>query len=238
MTLPRRRETVHRILLRTLTLLLLAVSAGPAPARGLPDGFVYVNEVIPDIALEIRYCSTDNFTGHRVEGYERPVAILTEPAAAALQRVAAELQDYGLGLKIYDAYRPQRAVDDFVQWAGDLGDQRTKARYYPHVDKANLFRDGYIARRSGHSRGSTVDLTLVDTVQDAPRDLDMGSGWDYFGPESWPDSQAATPAQRAHRLLLRTLMEKHGFAPLAQEWWHYTLRDEPFPDTYFDFPVR
>jgi D-alanyl-D-alanine dipeptidase len=231
-------DHVLPILLRTLLFMLLAVPGSIAPATGLPAGFVHVDEVIPDITLEIRYYSEDNFTGRRVRGYERPVAILTEQAALALQHVAAELAGFGLGLKIYDAYRPQRAVDDFVQWAKDPSDQRLKSRYYPHVDKANLIGEGYIAERSGHSRGSTVDLTLVSTGPEDPRELDMGSGWDYFGPESWPDSRSVTPVQRAHRMLLRVLMEKHGFEPLQQEWWHFTLRDEPFQDVYFDFPLR
>jgi len=229
---------VQSILLRTLLFILLALAGRVAPAAGLPAGFVHVDEVIPGIVLDIRYYSEDNFTGRRVSGYERPAAILTKQAALALQDVAAELAGFGLGLKIYDAYRPQRAVDAFVQWARDPGDQRMKSRYYPQVDKGNLIEAGYIAERSGHSRGSTVDLTLVSPGPDGPRELDMGTGWDYFGPESWPDSRAVTPEQRAHRLLLRVLMERHGFAPLQQEWWHFTLRDEPFPDKYFDFPVR
>jgi len=229
---------VQPTLLRMLLFMLLAVSAGIAPAAELPAGFIHIDKVVPEIVLEIRYYSDDNFTGRRVKGYERPAAILTEQAAMALQQVAAELAGFGFGLKIYDAYRPQQAVDDFVQWAGDPGDQRMKSRYYPHVDKTKLIGEGYIAERSGHSRGSTVDLTLVSLGPEGPQELDMGTGWDYFGPESWPDSKAVTPAQRAHRMLLRVLMEKHGFRPLQQEWWHFTLRDEPFPDVYFNFPVR
>ena len=232
------KNRVPLILQHTLAILLLAVSADTARAGRLPAGFVYVDDVIPEIVLEIRYYSGDNFTGRRVSGYEIPAGILSEQAADALQRVVAELKEFGLGLKIYDAYRPQRAVDDFVQWAKDLDDQSNKARYYPDVDKANLIREGYIAERSGHSRGSTVDLTLVYPGPEGPQELDMGTGWDYFGLESWPDSRAVTPVQRSHRMLLRALMEKHGFAPLEQEWWHFTLRDEPFPDEYFDFPIR
>jgi D-alanyl-D-alanine dipeptidase len=232
------KDRAPLILLRSLAILLLAVSTSATLAEGLPAGFVYIDDVIPEIVLEIRYYSEDNFTGRRVTGYERPVGILSEQAADALQRVAAELKEFNLGLKIYDAYRPQRAVDDFVQWAKDPDKQSRKARYYPEVDKANLIPDGYIAERSSHSRGSTVDLTLVYPGPEGPQALDMGTGWDYFGLESWPDSPAVTPVQRAHRMLLRVLMEKHGFVPLQQEWWHFTLRDEPFPDTYFDFPIR
>jgi D-alanyl-D-alanine dipeptidase len=224
--------------MRTLWFFLLAVSASAAMAGDLPAGFVYVDAFIPDLVLEIRYHSEDNFTGCRIKGYERPAAILTEPAAVALQHVAADLEQFGLGLKIFDAYRPQQAVNDFVRWAKDPGEQRTKPTYYPHVDKANLIRQGYIAARSGHSRGSTVDLTLVSLGPEGPRELDMGTGWDFFGPESWPGSRAVSAVQRAHRMLLRVLMEKHGFAPLQQEWWHFTLRDEPFPNEYFDFPVH
>lgn len=226
------------ILLRMMLYFLLAVSGSVTAAGELPAGFAYVDEVIPDIVLEIRYYSEDNFTGRRVKGYERPAGILTEHATVALQHVAAELERFGLGLKIYDAYRPQRAVDDFVQWAKDPGEQRMKPWYYPHVDKAKLIEEGYIAERSGHSRGSTVDLTLVSLGPEGPQELDMGTGWDYFGMESWPDSKSVMPVQRAHRMLLQLMMEKHGFEPLQQEWWHFTLRDEPFPDKYFDFPVR
>jgi D-alanyl-D-alanine dipeptidase len=231
-------DTMQGILLQTLLCFLLAVSGSNAADRGLPAGFVYVDAVIPDIVLEIRYHSEDNFTGRHIKGYEQPAGILTEQAASALQLVAAELERFGLGLKIYDAYRPQRAVDDFVQWAKGPGGQRMKSRYYPHVDKTRLIEEGYIAERSGHSRGSTVDLTLVSLGPEGPQELDMGTGWDYFGPESWPDSMTVMPVQRANRMLLRLLMEKHGFEPLQQEWWHFTLRDEPFPHKYFDFPVR
>jgi D-alanyl-D-alanine dipeptidase len=236
--MDRMEDMMQGILLRMLLCFLLVVTGSAVATEGLPAGFVYVEEVIPDIVLEIRYGSEDNFTGRRVEGYEQPSAILTEQAALALQHVAAELESFGLGLKIYDAYRPQRAVDDFVQWAKDPGEQRMKSRYYPHVDKAKLIEEGYIAERSGHSRGSTVDLSLISPGPEGPQELDMGTVWDYFGPESWPDSKTVTPDQRAHRMLLRLLMEKHGFVPLQQEWWHFTLRDEPFPDKYFDFPIR
>jgi len=231
-------QGIRLLVAGALALWLCATCPAIAPAGTLPDGFVHVDEVIPGIVLEIRYYTSDNFTGRRVNGYEQPAAILTEQAATALRRVADDLGEFGFGLKIYDAYRPQRAVDDFVHWAGDPADQRMKSRYYPDVDKANLIRDGYIAARSGHSRGSTLDLTLVYPGPEGPRELDMGTGWDFFGPESWPASRAVTPVQRAHRMLLRSVMEQHGFVPLEQEWWHFTLRDEPFPDRYFDFPVR
>ncbi len=204
-------------------------------AGALPEGFVYLDEVAPAVRQDIRYFTRNNFIGDPVAGYLAPRAILTFPAAQAVQRVNEELQAFGLGLKVFDAYRPQRAVDFFVRWARDVGDVRNKAAYYPHVEKANLFKEDYIAERSGHSRGSTVDLTLVAADGE---EIDMGGQFDYFGPESWPASQTPKAAQRAHRLLLQTLMKKHGFAPYPQEWWHFTLNNEPFPKTYFDFPVE
>lgn len=215
-----------------LTLLVLALRAW-----ALPDGFVYVDEAIPDIQVELRYATAHNFVGRPVDGYQGRRAILSQPATAALAKVQAELQPFGLGLKIFDAYRPQRAVDHFVRWARDTADTRMKAEFYPEVDKRNLFRDDYIAERSGHSRGSTVDLTLVDLAPPhAP--LDMGTGFDFFGPASWPTHGALTAPQRANRLLLQTLMVKHGFRPYPKEWWHFTLNGEPYPEQYFDFPVE
>jgi len=215
-----------------LSLLALAVRAAE-----LPEGFVYLGTVAPSIRQDIRYYSSDNFMGQRVEGYENPVCILTTAAAGALNRVQNELRPFGLGLKIFDAYRPQRAVDDFVAWAGDLSRQEMKSRYYPDVRKEDLLQRGYIAARSGHTRGSTVDVTII-SLDGAREQLDMGTPWDFFSPLSWPASAAVTPGQRAHRLLLRTLMTTHGFIPLQEEWWHFTLKGEQFPNTYFDFPVR
>jgi len=226
-----------------LLLILCAswLSAGPAGAEAAwpPPGFVYVDELIPDIVLDLRYYGDDNFVGRRIDGYVRPKGILTTQAAAALKGVQEDLAPFGLGIKVFDAYRPQRAVDDFVRWAEDVTDTRTKDRFYPDVAKKNLFRENYIAARSSHSRGSTVDLTIVvRSGAAAGSELDMGSGFDLFGPRSWPTSLAVSPASRAHRMLLQVLMKKHGFEPYPQEWWHFTLKDEPFPDSYFDFPVR
>lgn len=225
-------------LFRNFLLTALLPTAASAQTDTLPQGFVYVETVIPDAIFEIRYQGADNFIGRRITGYERPVAILSKPAAQALAKVADELRQQGYKLKIFDAYRPQRAVDDFVRWAADPEDRRMQARYYPGIDKAKLIPKGYIALHSGHSRGSTVDLTLVTTSADGPVELDMGTRWDHFGPESAPNSDAVTPRQRANRELLRTAMLDNGFVPIAEEWWHFTLRDEPHPDTYFDFPVR
>ena len=171
--------------------LLLAVLLHAVPAfGGVPDGFVEIREVIPGVEIDVRYFSKDNFVGERVDGYQDAKIYTTREAARALAQVQAELAAFGLGLKIFDAYRPQRAVDHFVRWAEDTGDTKMKARYYPDVEKRHLFRDGYIAAKSGHSRGSTVDLTLVSFGSGQPAELDMGTRWDFFGPKSWPASTA------------------------------------------------
>lgn len=205
----------------------------------LPKGFVYADKTIPDLRLDLRYAGYHNFVGRPVDGYLNQRCILTREAAEALKKVQEELRPFGLGVKVFDAYRPQMAVDHFVRWAHNLKDIGMKQEFYPDVDKKNLFRDGYIATKSSHSRGSTVDLTIVSLEsEDAGRELDMGSGFDYFGRSSWPGSlQIATPS-RAHRLLLRMVMEKYGFKPYPQEWWHFTLKREPWPETYFNFPIQ
>ena len=202
----------------------------------LPEGFVLVGEAIPDALLDIRYYTTYNFVGARIDGYEAPVAVLTLEAADALKLVSDDMKQQGLRLVIYDAYRPQQAVDHFARWAEDIADTRMKAVFYPGVDKADLFEKGFIARRSGHSRGSTVDLTLLDEKSGTL--LDMGGPFDFFGELSHPDYTGVTPAQHANRMLLQSAMMKRGFKPLSTEWWHFTLVDEPYPKTFFDFPVR
>ena len=199
-------------------------------------GFVSVSEAIPDVLRDIRYHSTYNFVGQRVDGYEAPVALLTREAAAALRLVSDDLRAQGLRLVIYDGYRPQRAVDHFVRWAADLTDTAMKPVFYPDVEKADLFDKGFIARRSGHSRGSTVDLTLLD--ENSGQLLDMGGPFDFFGELSHPGYAGVTPEQHANRMLLQQAMVQRGFKPLSTEWWHFTLVNEPYPDTYFDFPVR
>lgn len=221
---------------RFLSCLAVLLMSAMSSVHALPEGFVYLSEVAPAVAIDARYAGSDNFVGQPVEGYHANTVILTRPAAEALARVSEELAAFGLGLKVFDGYRPQRAVNHFVRWAGDSADQSTKAQYYPDVDKNQLFEKGYIAKRSGHTRGSTVDLTIID-LKDG-RELDMGTPFDYFGPESWPSYLDLSPEQRAHRALLQQVMKKHGFRPLSTEWWHFTLANEPYPETYFDFPVE
>jgi len=217
-----------------LTLILISINIF---GDVLPDGFVHLNEVIPNMILDLRYLGNHNFLGVPVDGYEAEKCIISKEAAEALKNLNDELQDYGFGLKIFDTFRPQRAVDHFVRWAKVLDDTLTKSEFYPTVDKENLFRDGYIAEKSSHSRGSTVDLTLV--YLETGEELDMGSDFDYFGELSHIlTKKPITAEQRAHRMLLQTLMNNHGFNNYSAEWWHFTLRNEPFPKTFFDFPIR
>jgi len=202
----------------------------------LPKGFVYVNDIIPSIHVELRYFGSNNFMGKPIEGYQHEVAILSEQATFALKEVQNELQQYNLSIKIYDSYRPQRAVNHFMRWARDLNDTLNKQEYYPNVMKQHLFKEGYIAARSGHTRGSTLDMTLVDSKTGKP--IDMGSPYDFFGEVSWVKSKNLTTQQLANRMLIQTIMKKYGFMHYPKEWWHFTLRNEPFPYTYFDFPVN
>jgi D-alanyl-D-alanine dipeptidase len=200
------------------------------------QNFVYIHENNPDIVLDVRYFSEDNFMGTRVDGYHQAVILVSKQAAHVLSEVQKKLSQQGLGLKIFDAYRPQKAVDHFARWAKDPADILTKRKYYPDLPKGRLFELGYIAEKSGHTRGSTLDLTVVDLKTGA--ELDMGSPWDFFGEISHHDSPLVNEEATANRNLLRDVMIKHGFEPYAGEWWHYTLADEPFPETYFDFDVE
>ena len=200
------------------------------------SGFVSLGEVIPDVLLDIRYYSSFNFIGERIDGYEAPAALLTREAAKALKSVSDEALERGFRLRVFDAYRPQKAVDRFMRWAEDPADIRMKQYFYPDVDKKNVIPQGYIAEHSGHTRGSTVDLTLFGMT--AQQDLGMGGTFDFFGEKSHPDFAGISEAQHANRMLLQGLMMKHGFRPLETEWWHFTLEKEPWPDTYFTFPVR
>lgn len=200
-----------------------------------PPGFVAAEEVVPGLVEEMRYYGRDNFVGEPIDGYDAPVCILTAPAAQALAEVQERLTAFGLGLKVFDCYRPQRAVEHFVRWAEDLEATQMQERYYPEVPKSELFERGYIAEHSSHSRGSTVDVTVID--RNTGVELEMGTGFDHFSPRSWPDAADVPAQQRANRALLQQLMVAAGFQPYAQEWWHFTLANEPFPDTRFDFPV-
>ena len=200
------------------------------------DQFVDIKEVIPSVQLDIRYYTHNNFIGSRINGYDAPKCLLTREAALALKYVQEELVNNRQALKIFDCYRPQQAVDHFVRWAKDLNDQKMKAEYYPSIDKKSLFKDGYIAEKSGHSRGSTVDLTIVDL--NTNRELDMGTRFDYFDPLSHTASNGISKIQRDNRIALKTIMERNGFKNLKEEWWHFTLKNEVFPNRYFDFKVK
>ena len=232
-----------------------------APVRSeRPDDLVALAEAAPGIAQDIRYATAFNFVGRPIPGYRSAACLLTQAAAEALARVHAELREDSYGLKVYDCYRPQQSVDAFVAWAGDLEDQAMKPIFYPNVDKQDLFREGYIAARSSHSRASTVDLTIVPwpvppqppfdpeappVSCEGPADerfadnsVDMGTGFDCFSPLSHTLNPAIEGEARTYRLMLKGAMERNGFENLAEEWWHYTLADEPYPETYFDFPVE
>lgn len=199
-------------------------------------GFVYLDEVIPDAEYDLRYYTGDNFIGERIDGYNGPFAILTLRAARALKKANDDLGTQGYRLKIIDAYRPQKAVNHFARWSKDPLDIEMKERFYPGVDKRNLFKQGYLSSKSGHSRGSTVDLTLV--YKKTGEEVDMGSRVDFLGPISAHGAKGLTKAQRTARYLLKTAMVKQGFQPYSKEWWHYTLKNEPYPSTYFDFDVE
>ncbi|MBP5351615.1 MAG: M15 family metallopeptidase [Fibrobacterales bacterium] len=252
-----------KTLLFPLSLALLAAcgakgeAAKPLAPEEDSSGFAVLTDAVPDAILEIRYHSTYNFVGARVDGYEEPTALLTREAADSLRAASDDAKAHGWRLKIYDAYRPQRAVDHFVRWAAAVDDTATKAYFYPDLDKSLLFPRGYIAAKSGHSRGSTVDLTLFDMR--TGKELDMGGTFDWFGEESHPsfcgnpetleytcgyngnapaEGRKINSVQFYNRMALRALMLRHGFKPLDEEWWHFTLKDEPHPDTYFAFPVK
>ncbi|MBR2562656.1 MAG: M15 family metallopeptidase [Eubacterium sp.] len=199
------------------------------------SGFVLLADQVPGIVQEIRYYSTYNFVGDRIDGYEEPCALLTKEAARALKAVSNEVNVQGYRLKIFDAYRPVAAVKHFVLWGIEDLDLRMKPYFYPELEKQELFSRGYIASQSSHSRGSTVDLTLLD--MQTGKEVDMGSPFDLFSEVSHPDYRGITEEQYANRMLLQKVMMRNGFLPIDCEWWHFTLRDEPYPDIYFDFPV-
>ncbi|WP_422092167.1 M15 family metallopeptidase [Tenacibaculum ovolyticum] len=215
---------------------LLLFSSYILQAQKLPKGFSYVKDIAPTIKQELRYCSNNNFIGTSINGYEENVLIITTQAATALRKVQTELLKKELSLKIFDAYRPQKAVNHFVKWARVINDTLMKQQYYPSVNKRHLFKKGYISSRSGHSRGSTVDLTIIDLKTN--KELDMGSPFDFFGISSHISYAQLTKEQKENRQLLQSIMRKNGFRPYTNEWWHFTLRYEPFPKTYFKFPVK
>ncbi|MBR4135158.1 MAG: M15 family metallopeptidase [Bacteroidales bacterium] len=201
------------------------------------DGFVMLSEAVSDAIQEIRYYSAYNFVGTRIDGYEEPVALLTKEAAAALKAVSDDVMRQGYRLKIYDAYRPVMAVQHFRRWAADLSDTLMKADFYPNLPKSALFRLGYISSHSKHSRGSTVDLTLVDKA--TGKEVDMGGTFDLLDPQSNSlRREGITEQQFQNRMILRNAMVRHGFRPVSSEWWHFTLLNEPYPNTYFNFPVK
>lgn len=244
-----------RILLPTLIVLLQACTpTGPFPpqhpdtlvvaststsdtSQRYPATFVNVSDIVPDAMLDIRYFSTYNFAGTRIDGYHRPLALLTLQAAEALQAVSIDVQQQGYRLKIFDAYRPQRAVEHFIRWSRDAADTLTKQYFYPSIPKHLLFVQGYLSHRSSHSRGSAVDLTLVDMA--TGHELNMGTPFDFLGPESHTFNHTATSSEQyRNRLILHQAMLRHGFKALPTEWWHFTLINEPYPNTYFDFPIE
>jgi D-alanyl-D-alanine dipeptidase len=258
-----RLTTVARGLITAFAAVLAATAptataqAGTGPRA--PKDFVTLRSVDPTIIQEMRYFTPHNFVGERIDGYAQPICVLTRPAAQALHKAQTRLLRQGYTLKVYDCYRPQRAVDHFVRWAKDLDDQAMKSEFYPNVDKTRLFADGYIAEKSGHSRGSTLDVTLVKLPAKPTRpyhpgeplvpcfapagerfpdnSVDMGTGFDCFDTLSHTLDPRVQGEQRANRLRLKSTLEGLGFVNLPEEWWHYTYKPEPYPDTYFDFPV-
>jgi D-alanyl-D-alanine dipeptidase len=223
---------------KTVVLIICVVFLAFATKQNqdLPEGFVYAKTIIPDLDVELRYYTTNNFVGDTIDDYNANQLIITKATAEKLRLVQYELQQQNLCLKVYDGYRPQGAVNHFMRWARDLNDTINKQQFYPEVKKRNLFKAGYIASRSGHSRGSTLDLTIVCGENGEP--LDMGSPYDFFGEQSWVDYNDITEAQKKNRQLLQTVMLKHNFRNYPKEWWHFTLRWEPFPKTYFNFVVE
>ncbi len=217
-------------------MLLTLCSGEGVPAAALPAGFVDAGDAVPGLVEDVRYAGDNNFVGRRIDGYVNPRCVLTQQAAAALKSVQDAIMPQGFGIKVFDCYRPVRAVAHFARWAREPKDNLRKADFYPNIDKKDLFRLGYIARRSSHSRGSTADLTLIELA--SGREVDMGTHFDLFDARAGYAHPGITSAQKDHRARLRSAMQAAGFAPFDKEWWHFTLRDEPFPKTYFDFVVE
>lgn len=200
-----------------------------------PSGFVVLGDFVPGIIQEIRYYSTYNFIGDRIDGYEEPIALVTKEAARAIKAAANDFFVQGYRLKVFDAYRPACAVKHFVLWSLEDQDVRMKPYFYPDLEKQELFSKGYVAKQSTHSRGSTVDVTLLDAA--TGKELDMGSPFDFFGEVSHPDYKDITEEQYENRMKLQSVMVRNGFKTIETEWWHFTLAKEPYPETYFEFPV-
>ncbi|HWQ57477.1 MAG TPA: M15 family metallopeptidase [Clostridia bacterium] len=213
------------------------ISVAGIAKKGLPEGFAYADELVPDCIVDAKYAGTDNFMGAPVDGYRAPLVVVSRALGVGLIRAADLLRQKGYLLKLFDGYRPQRAVDCFARWAADAADVRRKPVHYPNVpEKRMLFELGYIAAKSGHTRGRSIDLTLVDAA--THQELDMGSAFDYMDARSHHGAAGLTSPQEANRLVLREAMLACGFTPYEDEWWHYNIAPEPFPDTYFDFPVE
>lgn len=204
--------------------------------NNLPKGFVYIDDMIPSAQFDIRYYSEYNFVGKRIDGYKAPLAIMSLKGVTALKKVSDELEKKGYLLLIYDAYRPQKGVNDFVRWSKDAKDTKMKNEFYPSLDKRNLFKLGFISSKSGHTRGSTVDLSLVH--KSTGKVVDMGGPFDFFGDISNHGTKLITKQQTGNRNVLKNAMVKYGFKPYSKEWWHYTLINEPFPKQYFNFDVE
>jgi zinc D-Ala-D-Ala dipeptidase len=231
-------RALRSVFLLTLPLVSTLSAQAQMPAQ-MPAGFVDAATVVEGLVVDMRYFGDDNFVGARIDGYEAARCLLTRQAAAGLGRVQQDLASQGFALKVFDCYRPTRAVAHFVRWARDVKDVKRKADFYPDVDKRDLFRLGYISNRSGHSRGSTVDLSMVRLAPgQAPVEVDMGTRFDFFGVQSWPSSKAVSAEAQANRKILATAMRRGGFYPYDREWWHFTLRGEPYRDSYFNFVVK
>ena len=222
--------------MKSLIIIFIVLISSQINSQTLPQGFSYVSEIDATIKKELRYSTSNNFIGQPIDGYIKDILIISTPAAKALKKIQTKLMLSGLSIKIFDAYRPQQAVNHFVRWAKVMNDTLMKKIYYPDIQKSELFTLGYIALKSGHTRGSTVDLTIVDIKTN--KELDMGSSYDFFGEKSHPYYKKITDKQTKNRMLLRSIMIKNGFIPYDNEWWHFTLKNEPYPTTYFNFTIE
>ena len=222
--------------MKSFIIIFTVLISSQISSQTLPKGFSYVSEIDATIKKELRYATSNNFIGKPIDGYLKDSLIISTPAAKALKKIQTKLMLSGLSLKIFDAYRPQQAVDHFVRWAKVMNDTLMKQLYYPDVQKSELFTLGFIASKSGHTRGSTVHLCIVDVKTN--KEVDMGSSYDFFGEKSHPFYKKITEAQMKNRMLLRTIMIKNGFIPYDNEWWHFTLKEEPYPTTYFNFTIE